>query len=47
LEIASPLTYGRYTANWRGATAGWNWNPARNPDIDYGRDVNLGNFLVV
>ncbi|MGE5598436.1 MAG: phytoene desaturase family protein [Bacteroidota bacterium] len=44
METASPRTYERYTANWRGATAGWNWNPSRNPRIDFSEDVHLKNL---
>ena len=26
-DVATPLTYERYTSNSEGASAGWNWNP--------------------
>jgi prolycopene isomerase len=47
LEAATPLTYERYTGNWHGATAGWNYNPTLNPQIDFSRDVDLRNFFCV
>ncbi len=47
MEAASPLTYERYTLNWRGATTGWSWDSSRNPQIVFSRDVNLRNFYCV
>ncbi|MCL4514076.1 MAG: NAD(P)/FAD-dependent oxidoreductase [Firmicutes bacterium] len=44
METASPLTFERYTGNWRGASAGWNWDPADNPQIKPATDVELKNF---
>jgi prolycopene isomerase len=46
-ESASPLTFERYTNNWHGSTAGWNWNPAIAPHFDFGRDLPIKNFRVV
>lgn len=44
MEAASPLTYERYTGDWRGATCGWNWDPARSTRIKFAEDVRLHNF---
>ncbi|WP_081467746.1 phytoene desaturase family protein [Spirochaeta thermophila] len=41
MESATPLTFERYTGNWRGATAGWNWDPSRNPHIHPVRDLAI------
>lgn len=46
-EAASPLTYERYTSNWHGSTAGWNWDPGRSTRIDFAKDVTLRNFFAV
>jgi phytoene dehydrogenase-like protein len=46
-ESASPLTFERYTSNWRGSTAGWNWNPRHNPKIDFSKDLPAKNFYAV
>ncbi|MBN1310922.1 MAG: NAD(P)/FAD-dependent oxidoreductase [Anaerolineae bacterium] len=46
-EAASPLTYERYTSNWRAGSAGWNWDPQRSTHIDFSKDVTLGNFFAV
>jgi prolycopene isomerase len=34
-NIATPLTYERYTLNSEGASAGWNWNPRYSFRTDY------------
>jgi len=34
-NIATPLTYKRYTLNSEGASAGWNWNPRYSLLTDY------------
>lgn len=47
MDAATPLTYERYTRNWRGASIGWNWDPALNPHIDFRRDFGLRNFQLV
>ena len=47
MEAASPPTYERYTGNWRGATAGWSWDPTGNPHFKFSEDVNLRNFFYV
>jgi prolycopene isomerase len=44
IESASPLTYERYTSNWRGSTAGWNWNPQHNPQLVIPRDLPVNHF---
>ncbi|WP_041623440.1 FAD-dependent oxidoreductase [Spirochaeta thermophila] len=41
MESATPLTFERYTGNWRGATAGWNWDPSRNPRLHPSRDLGI------
>ena len=46
-DAASPLTYERYTANWQGATTGWNWNPAHAPRFNFAKDLLLKNFYAV
>ncbi len=46
-EAASPLTFERYTSNWRGGTAGWNWNPQYAPHFDFARDLPIKNFYAV
>lgn len=46
-EAASPLTYERYTRNWQGATAGWNWNPDDAPRFNLARDLPIQNFYAV
>jgi prolycopene isomerase len=46
-DAASPLTYERYTSNWRGATTGWNWNPALAPHFNFAKDLPLKNFYAV
>lgn len=43
-EAASPLTYERYTSNWRGGTAGWNWDPQYAPHFDFAKDIPIKNF---
>jgi prolycopene isomerase len=47
MDAASPLTYERYTSNWRGATTGWNWNPALAPHFNFAKDLALKNFYAV
>ena len=39
LDAATPLTCERYTANWRGSTAGWNWDPKDAPHFDLDKDL--------
>ncbi|MDP3682853.1 MAG: NAD(P)/FAD-dependent oxidoreductase [Ignavibacteria bacterium] len=46
-DSASPLTYERYTSNWRGSTAGWNWNPEYTPHFDFAKDLPIKNFYPV
>lgn len=46
-EAASPLTYERYTSNWRGSTTGWNWNPEFAPHFNFAKDLPLKNFYAV
>jgi len=47
LDAASPLTYERYTSNWRGATTGWNWNPAYAPRFNLAKDLPIRNLYAV
>ena len=46
-EAATPLTFERYTGNWQGASVGWNWDPALNPNIDFANELKLGNFYQI
>jgi prolycopene isomerase len=46
-EAASPLTYERYTRNWQGGTAGWNWDPQLTPHFKLPKDLPLKNFYAV
>jgi prolycopene isomerase len=46
-EAASPLTYERFTSNWRGSTAGWNWDPKYAPHFDFAKDLPIENFYPV
>ena len=46
-EAASPLTYERYTSNWRGSTSGWNWDPKYAPHFDFAKDLPIKNFYPV
>lgn len=46
-EAASPLTYERYTSNWRGGTSGWNWDPKYAPHFDFAKDLPIKNFYPV
>jgi phytoene dehydrogenase-like protein len=46
-EAATPLTFERYTANWRGSTAGWSWNPEYAPRFNFTKDLPLKNFYAV
>jgi len=46
-EAASPLTYERYTSNWRGGTSGWSWDPAKKPQISLAKDLPVENFYAV
>ncbi|MFH1692722.1 MAG: NAD(P)/FAD-dependent oxidoreductase [Bacillota bacterium] len=46
-EVASPLTYERYTSNWRGSTSGWNWNPTNTPHFDFAKDLPIKHFYPV
>lgn len=39
-NIATPLTYERYTLNSEGATAGWSWNPRLTLTTKYGSSVD-------
>lgn len=43
-EAASPLTYERYTGNWRGGTAGWSWDPNAAPRIKLDTDLPFKRF---
>lgn len=47
LEAASPLTYERYTSNWRGSTAGWNWNPKYQVKLKFAKDLPIKHFFPV
>ena len=46
-EAASPLTYERYTSNWRGSTSGWNWDPKYAPHFEFANDLPIKNFYPV
>ena len=46
-EAASPLTYERYTGNWKGSTAGWSWNPKEAPHFKFDEDLPLKRFYPV
>ncbi len=46
-EAASPLTFERYTSNWRGSTAGWNWNPETAPRINLEQDLPFERFYAI
>ena len=46
-EAASPLTFERFTGNWRGSTAGWNWDPQLIPHIDLKKDLPVENFYAI
>jgi prolycopene isomerase len=46
-EAASPLTYERYTSNWRGSTSGWNWDPKYTPHFNFAKDLPIENFYPV
>lgn len=46
-ESATPLTFERYTANWKGSTAGWNWNPKFLPHFDFEKDLPIKNFYPI
>jgi prolycopene isomerase len=46
-DAASPLTYERYTNNWRGSTSGWNWDPQFAPHFDFAKDLPIRNFFPV
>ncbi len=46
-EAATPLTFERYTSNWRGSTAGWNWDPKDAPHFDIGKDLPVKRFYPV
>lgn len=37
-ELATPLTLRRYTGSPKGATAGWNWNPAIQPKFNWQKE---------
>lgn len=41
MDAATPLTCERYTANWRGSTAGWNWDPKDAPRFDFAKDLPM------
>lgn len=45
-EAASPLTFERYTSNWRGSTAGWSWDPAYTFHFNI-KDLPLKNFYAI
>lgn len=46
-EAATPLTYERYTSNWRGSTSGWNWDPKHAPHFEFAKDLPVKNFYPV
>lgn len=46
-EAATPLTYERYTANWRGGTSGWNWDPKNAPHFKFAKDLSIKQFYPV
>lgn len=46
-EAASPLTYERYTSNWRGSTSGFNWDPKYAPHFEFAKDLPIKNFYPV
>ena len=47
MDAATPLTYERYTGNWKGASVGWSWDPAGNPQIHLQKDLPaLRNFYL-
>ena len=46
-EAATPLTYERYTSNWRGSTSGWNWDPKDAPHFKFAKDLPIKNFYPV
>lgn len=37
IEAASPLTFERYSGGYKGATAGWSWNPRYQPRLHWRR----------
>ena len=41
LDAATPLTYERYTGNYKGATAGWNWNPRLAPKFNWKKEGHI------
>ena len=41
MDAATPLTCERYTANWRGSTVGWNWDPKDAPRFDFTKDLPM------
>ncbi len=47
IEAATPLTYERYTSNWRGAISGWSWDPSRAPKTDFVAEAGLKGFYCV
>ena len=46
-EAASPLTYERYTFNWRGGTSGFSWDPEYAPHFNFAKDMPIGHFYPV
>jgi len=46
-DAASPLTYERYTRNWQGSTAGWNWDPQYAPRFNLAKELPLKNLYAV
>jgi prolycopene isomerase len=46
-DAATPLTFERYTSNWRGSTAGWNWDPKDAPHFELGKDLPVKQFYPV
>ncbi len=47
IDAASPLTYERYTGNWHGSTAGWNWDPQYAPHFKFPEDLPIKNFYSI
>lgn len=46
-DSATPLTFERYTSNWRASTSGWNWDPQDAPRFDFDKDLCIKNFYPV
>lgn len=41
IEAATPLTYEGYTGNFKGATAGWSWNPRLRPHVNWIKELPM------